>query len=132
MMTDSLRIGMDYEKSKSMFDNIMTEHKSGNLCWFTVKGGFFGMHGILQVTGKDGMVMEIFATPDWEAYAADGISHDRASASDIWKKCTGFAEDKFGKPVKEREEKKIWISDEVEIKIKLEKGMPYSVTVLVS
>lgn len=47
-------------------------------------------------------------------------------------KCTGFAEDKFGKPVKEREEKKIWISDEVEIKIKLEKGMPYSVTVLVS
>lgn len=125
MLDEKLSIGMDYNTACEVLKgSIICKKESGNLKWFSAKPEelFCRMHTVIQVTAKDGYVIEILAVPDWEKYKEKGDFNNHEKSCQIWDESTSYIEYLYGSPIKEKEGKKVWKKGRVEIKAKLENG----------
>lgn len=123
-MIKGIKIGMVYDSAKSLLSgNIIKEECMKELSWFTatLDEKVYGMFPIVQVTAKNGKVMEILLFPNWEKY---GKKKEREETEIIFKECIKEIESIFGKPYKDKTDKKAWVIDAdaaVDMKIKIEK-----------
>ena len=127
-----MEIGMDYGKAMDLFGNVTKKHNDhGGISWFKAvpKEKEWGIYPILQVTGRDGKIIEILASADWDFYGKS-CPHDKNKAESIMRKCVFHAESEYGTPTKSEYGKRIWdMEDGTRIKIKLVKSIGYDVNI---
>lgn len=132
MVSKKLYIGMDYEDAKNVFHKNREDVSMAELEYFTVSPQVkaYGIYPVIQVTGKNGKVVEILAMPDWNIY---GSHKNESDIMPIWENCVSFAISEYGEPYKSKGKKKNWmLPDGSELKIKIEKGLEYTIRILIS
>lgn len=127
-MEKVLAVGMDYNEAKKLFPDI-NETVKAELSWFKTKPGYamYGMIPEIQVTGKEGKVVEILAEPDWEKYTEKGDE----KAKSLWNDCVNYMVKTYGEPTKEKDDKKIWRMEGLSVKVILENKGFLTVSVLI-
>lgn len=133
---DEIKVGMNYTTAKKMLEGFIDDDvTSSSIDWIIapLSEKMYGVYPILQLTSRDDIVVEISIIPNWEEYVKQGMTlGDKNDAMKIWNDCIEYMESKFGKPNKEKENKKTWLfPNDVKFKVEFEKRVGYTIHIVI-